>query len=290
MTKIMNTVIQQHGDISSVPLEIFGEGEVILKIGDYLSMRGNPGSIEWICNHSRNTQLALLKGYVDIALTYEREQEEIAISEGWAENAGCIFHDHFTLVGPEHDPASVSEVKSIEEAFDRIASSQCLFYNRNDGSATMYKEREIWSRCHRHPWEANSNSSKWYIKTTYNPADAVSFATATGAYLLIDRSTLLKQVSRRTVANWAVFFEPTDPFHLLMNSCYALHTPLGSSSSNEEITKFIEYLKSDRGRKVIASYGVDKLGTPFFASVEQGFATTPLVGLHRNIYRAEQNI
>ncbi|KAJ5650638.1 uncharacterized protein N7484_004361 [Penicillium longicatenatum] len=64
----------------------------------------------------------LLKGYVDIALTYEREQEEIAVSEGWAENAGCIFHDHFTLVGPEHDPASVSQAKCIEEAFDRVAS------------------------------------------------------------------------------------------------------------------------------------------------------------------------
>ena len=33
MAKIINTVIQQHGDISSVPLEVFGEGEVILKIG-----------------------------------------------------------------------------------------------------------------------------------------------------------------------------------------------------------------------------------------------------------------
>ncbi|KAJ5671798.1 hypothetical protein N7507_000925 [Penicillium longicatenatum] len=175
---------------------------------DYRSMRGNLGSIEWICNHSRNTQLALLKGFVDIALTYEREQEEIAVSEGWAENAGCIFHDHFTLVGPEHDSASVSQAKSIEEAFDRNASSQSLLYNRNDGSATMCREREIWRRCHRCPWDGNSDSSKWYIKTTYNPADAVSFATATGAYLLTDRSTLLKQVSRRAAANWAVFFEP----------------------------------------------------------------------------------
>jgi tungstate transport system substrate-binding protein len=45
-------------------------------------MRGDSGSIEWICNHSRSTQLALLKGYVDSALIYEREQEEIAVSEG----------------------------------------------------------------------------------------------------------------------------------------------------------------------------------------------------------------
>ncbi|KAJ5923256.1 hypothetical protein N7454_008501 [Penicillium verhagenii] len=224
-------------------------------------------------------QLALFKGYIDIALTYEREQEEISVSEGWAEDAGCIFHDHFTLVGPKHDPANARQAKSIEEAFDRIASTQSLFYSRNDGSATMCKEREIWRRCHRRPWDEKSNSSKWYIKTSYNPADAVSFATASGAYILMDRSTLLKQVSRHTVANWAVFFEPTGPFHPLMNSCYALHAPLGSSRDCEEIIKFIEYLKSRRGQDIIASYGVDKVGVPLFASVDQGFALSRLVGL-----------
>lgn len=255
---------------------------------DYLSIGGTLGSIEWICNHSRNTQLALLKGYVDIALTYEREQEEIAVSEGWAENAGCMFHDHFTLVGPEHDPANARGAKSIEEAFDYIASSQSLFHSRNDGSATMCREREIWRRCHRRPWEEKSNSSNWYIKTGYNPAEAVSFATASGAYLLIDRSTLLMQVSRRTVASWAVFFEPTDSFHPLMNSCYALHTPLGRSSVDEEIIRFIGYLMSSRGQGVIAKYEVDKVGFPFFASVHQGFATTSLISLPR--HTEDQNI
>lgn len=138
--------------------------------------------------------------------------------------------------------------------------------------------------------EARSNSSKWYIKTTYDLADAVSFATTTGTYLLIDRSTLLEQVSRRTVVNWAVFSEPTDPFHSLMNSCHALHTPRGSSNSSEELTKFIEYLKSVRGQEVIAIYGVDKVGFSFSVSVDQGFATTPLDGLRQQIYPAEQNI
>ncbi|KAJ5657122.1 uncharacterized protein N7484_000771 [Penicillium longicatenatum] len=251
-----------------------GVGLVEALAKDYLSFRGNLGSIEWVCNHSRNTQLALLSGFVDIALTYEREQEEIAVSEKWAESAGCVFHDHFCLVGPKNDPANVAQAKSVEEAFDKIAASHSLFYSRSDGSATMSKERDIWRRCHRTPW---NERSEWYIQTKDNPADAVRNAAASGAYLLNDRSTLLKQVSLGTVTNVTVFFEPTDPFHPLMNSCYALHSPL-SISSSKEIAKFIEYLKSDRGQDLIASFGANEVGVPLFAPVKQGFAATRLTG------------
>ncbi|KAJ5981602.1 hypothetical protein N7522_013535 [Penicillium canescens] len=204
MTHFANTIIQQHGDIDSTPSQVFGKGNLILRIGnggaggvglvealakDYLLLQKNQGRIEWICNHSRNTQLALLSGYVDIALTYEREQEEIAVSEGWAKNGGCIFHDQFCLVGPEHDPANVKDAMSIEEAFDRIAKTRSIFHSRDDGSATMCKEHDIWRRCHRTPWNDAPGSSSWYIKAKHNPADAISFASAAGAYTLNDRST-----------------------------------------------------------------------------------------------------
>ncbi|KAL5338516.1 hypothetical protein BJX70DRAFT_398655 [Aspergillus crustosus] len=157
------TAIQQHGAIVSEPCETYGEGKMILRVGnggaggtgliaalakDYLSLNGNPGAIQWICNHSRNTQLALLHGQIDLTLTYEREQEDISVEEGWATNAGCLFHDHFFLAGPSHDPANVRQAKSITEAFDRIATTQSVFYSRSDGSATMWKERNIWHRSH----------------------------------------------------------------------------------------------------------------------------------------------
>ncbi|RLL93058.1 hypothetical protein CFD26_101542 [Aspergillus turcosus] len=112
------TSIQQHGNMATQPTQVFGQGEALAK--DYLSLRDTPGSIEWVCNHSRNTQLALFHGHIDLALTYEREQEEISVLEGWAENAGCIFHDHFCLIGPEQDPANIRQVQSIEEAFEQI--------------------------------------------------------------------------------------------------------------------------------------------------------------------------
>lgn len=173
-----------------------GTGLVEALAKDYIALNNISGSVEWVCNHSRNTQLALLSGHIDIALTYEREQEEIAVLEGWAENAGCIFHDHFCLVGPEHDPANVKSAQSIEEAFDRIAATQSTFHSRDDGSATAHKDHEIWRRCHRSPWTDSSNS--WFVKTKFNPADAITNATKSDAYKAITVASQQPQ----TIVSW----------------------------------------------------------------------------------------
>lgn len=261
---------------SVVLIEIIGKTGLVEALAKhYLSSNSIEGSIEWVCNHSRNTQLALFHGYVDIALTYEREQEEISVAEGWAQNAGCVFHDHFCLIGPENDPANVRGANSIEEAFEQIAASQSSFHSRADGSATMGKEREIWRRCHRSPWLDNVDSATWYVRTKYTPAEALAVAAHANAYLLNDRSTFLDQLSRRAFSNMSVFFEPTNPFHYLMNSCYALYN---ANTGNEHIEKFITFIKSDYGQDVIASYGLDKVGISYFASVKQKIARPSLVG------------
>jgi tungstate transport system substrate-binding protein len=128
---------------------------------DYLESRRKDGLIEWMCNHSRNTQLALLKGFIDFALTYERDQEALAQAEGWSYTAGCVFHDHFCLAGPPSDPAGLASADSLTDAFEKIAASSCLFHSRADHSATMWKEREIWSLTGREPWEDQASTSSW---------------------------------------------------------------------------------------------------------------------------------
>lgn len=136
-------------------------------------------------------------------------------------NAGCMFNDHFCLVGSQNDPANVRNAQSVEETFDRIAVARALFHSRSDGSATTCKEQRIWQRCHRRPWAVEGYSS-WYIKMPSTPAEAVAKAAFDGAYLLSDRSTLLTQTVQGTVSNLTVFFQPTNQFHPLMNSCYAM--------------------------------------------------------------------
>lgn len=155
-----------------------------------------------------------------------------------------------------------------------------LFHSRADASATMWKEREIWSTCGIEPWATTDKcSSSWYQTSLTTPSEALTSADAAGAYLLIDRATLLRQTAERTIHHTTVFFEPTAPDDILMNSCYALtpaHPPADRVAATSD---FLKYLFSHRGQDVIASFGIRDLGGfPLFAPVRDGFATTFLRG------------
>ena len=244
---------------------------------DYLKTIPEDVSIDWVCNHSRNSQLALLHGFIDVALTYERDSEALAASEGWSVSAGCVFHDHFCLAGPLSDPAEIGSTTSLEDAFSRLATSKALFHSRADDSATMWKERTLWSRCGLKPWN-DSNSAGWYKTSVLSPSEAVICADTAGAYLLTDRSTLLRQTALTTLQNTTVFFEPTAADDILMNSCYALFSPHASERQASFVSQFISYLLSSRGQGVITSFGEKDAGLPSFAPVLDGFARSFLRG------------
>ncbi|KAL1861542.1 hypothetical protein Daus18300_008805 [Diaporthe australafricana] len=271
-------------------MEIYGTGPLLLRIGnggagatgltevlanDYLSTLPEERSITWVCNHSRNTQLALLRGYVDVALTYERDQEDLAAAEGWSLTKGCVFHDHFCLAGPVNDPAGVGNATSLPDALRQIAKSRELFHSRADTSATMWKERGLWSACNLRPWEdseTGGSDGQWYQTSLLSPSEALRAADAAGAYLLTDRSTLLRQVSMGTISSTTVFFEPCSEDDVLMNSCYALCP----TSPSPETMEFLKYLFTERAQNVIKAYGKDQCGLPLFAMAVDGYARTSL--------------
>lgn len=256
---------------------------------DYLSTlpdaQSHQSAITWTCNHSRNTQLALLQGHIDLALTYERDQEDISVEEGWAESAGCIFHDHFVLAGPMRDPAGVEGAGDVWEGFRRIREAtkqegkeSVKFTARCDSSATMIKERSIWDEIGLEPWTDETGKSSWYIRTLFSPAEAVRAASQGQTYLLTDRSTFLQQTSLGNVKDMTVFFEPQDGEDVLMNSCYALFDPRASPEVKGRLDAFLRYVRSERGQGVIGEFGRVECGMAFFAEVGEGYAREGIVG------------
>lgn len=190
------------------------------------------------------------------------------------------MHDHFCLAGPALDPARLGETRSsLSECLARVAEAKALFHSRADASATMWKERGLWKDVvgqQPQPWERldDASVSSWYKTSVLSPAEALKKADREGAYLLTDRSTLLRQVWLGNVANTTVFVEPDAGDHVLMNSCYALCSPLASP----EIKAFVEYLLGDRAQSLIESYGKEEAGLPLFAKAADGFARTRLTG------------
>jgi tungstate transport system substrate-binding protein len=245
---------------------------------NYPRLKTGDISIDWVCNHSRNTQLALLHGYIDIGLTYERDQEAITAAEGWSITAGCAFHDHFCLAGPASNPANIQPTASLEAAFLKIAESKVLFHSRADASATMWKERAIWTRSGIEPWK-DTSAAIWYQTNIFSPSEALKAADAAGAYLLTDRSTLLRQTALQTIHSTTVFIEPKSAEDVLMNSCYALIPAHVSGERFAAALHFLDYLFSQEGQRVIAAFGKEELGGfPLFASVGDGFAKSFLRG------------
>lgn len=215
--------------------------------------------------------------YVDVAFTYEREQEELSVTEGWAVDTGCVFHDHFCLVGPSVDPAKIRNLSSVYDAFAQIAEIGCLFHSRADGSATMHKERSIWRQIQREPW-LDASAVHWYKTSSHTPSDALIDADAAGAYLLVDRSTLLSQTIRRMIKDSTVYFEPTSPDHVLMNSCHAIYATRASGPVLAAIVRFLTYVQSPRGQRHIAEFGRGTSGKSLFSPVVDGLAEPELRG------------
>lgn len=238
---------------------------------------GRPGSIEWVANHSRNTQIALFYDYIDIALTYERDQEALAESEGWSVSRSCLFHDHFVVAGPYSDPAGIRATKSPAEALERIAETRSPYHSRQDGSATMWKEAELWTQVGVSPW-TKENDADWFEKSDIPPAKALQQADAAGAYLITDRSTILRQTGLGTISHTTVFFEPVSEEDVLMNSCYALCSPDAARDTSSQVNHFIQYALSKQGQCIIASHGLQDSGLPLFATVEEKFARARLNG------------
>ncbi|KPI39020.1 uncharacterized protein AB675_4467 [Cyphellophora attinorum] len=292
------TSIVSHGEVDALARETYGQGPIVLRIGnggagavgliaalanDYLAVYHEPGqaSITWVCNHSRNTQLALLQHHIDIALTYERDQEQLAESEGWSKTIGCIFHDHFVLAGPVNDPAGVMQQNgSLEQALQTIAKTRSLFHSRADSSATMFKERSRWVAAGLGPWK-DSTDEAWYKQSLHSPAGAVIEAGKAGAYLITDRSTLLHQTQLGVVSDMTVFYEPQSETDVLMNSCFALvgTTLAKGDASPEERDRFVQYMQSDRGQDLIRRFGqVEEGDVECFARVQDGFARNKMRG------------
>lgn len=84
----------------------------------------------------------------------------------------------------------------------------------------MWKERALWEMAEIHPWE-DDEATRWYQTSLLTPADALQGADKAGAYLLTDRSTLLRQTGMQSIKETTVFFEPGKENDVLMNSCYA---------------------------------------------------------------------
>lgn len=253
-------------EISSAALETYGHAHApqVIRLGNgglgptglvrqlcetYLEEQrlGDQLKIEWVCNHSRHTQVALQAGVIDIGLTYERDEEARAEREGWSTTVDILCHDHFVLAGPIDNPAGLGGGECIACAFHAIAASRANFHTRGDGSATMHKEHQLWEMAGVSPRQRSSSS--WYKRIPCTPLEALVRANVDKAYLLTDRATFLLAKHKGEIKDMVVYVEGGAE---LMNSCAAV---VRSDERRYVVWKLVNWLKGEIAQGVIRSYG-----------------------------------
>lgn len=174
---------------------------------------------------------------------------------------GKIFaYNYFVIAGPRSDPANISSVASVVEAFKRIyyagEEGRAKFVSRGDNSGTHVKELSIWKLAGLDP-----HGKPWYLETGSGMAETLLVANEEEGYVLTDIGTYLKLKKEGRLPNLVIVYS-NDTELINIYSVYLVSTCSGEEREYAE--KFIEFITSSRGQELIASYGVDKYGQQLF--------------------------
>ncbi len=186
---------------------------------------------------------------VDMVMVHAPAQVDKAIKDGWATGKTLIGSNEFYIVGPKTDPAGISQSASAADAYQRIAKQGAPFVSRGDNSGTHQKEMQIWQKAGTQP------AGAWYIVTKDFMTASLKRANAEGAYFMSDSSTWIME---KGAAPDLVILYKGDKF--LVNTYHAIAAPQGATPGRDTAEKFIAFVASPAGQKIIASYGRDRFG------------------------------
>lgn len=208
-------------------------------------------------------------GDVDVLLVHAKKAEEKFMVEGHGEKRFGVMYNDFVIVGPENDPANLANIKTVDKALERIASSKSNFISRGDDSGTHKKELNLWK-------VANINIKKdggsWYREAGQGMGKVLQIAGEMDAYTLTDRGTWLA-------------YESKSPLKIAFEGDSVLFNPYGiiavSSKKYPDLNTLgaktlIQWITSNKGQHLIGKFKIagKVLFTPNAASVAKADTQT----------------
>ena len=196
----------------------------------------------------------------DVLLVHSQQREQAFVANGYAPRRYALMYNDFVIIGPASDPANLSGKKNAVEALHAIADTQSRFISRGDDSGTHIKELDLWKMA---AFDPGRYSGDWYREVGTGMGATINIAVGLGAYTLSDRATWLKFANKSDFAILVEgderLFNPYGIMRVTADKCPDAHI--------ESAQIFIDWLTSDKGQKLIASYKIDGK-TLFFADAE----------------------
>ena len=211
--------------------------------------QGADAKMLWIKAGTGASLKLLQEKKVDMVMVHAPAQVDKAIKDGWASGKTLIGSNEFYIVGSKTDPAGIGAATSAAEAYQRIAKAGARLVSRGDNSGTHQKEMQIWQKAGVEP------AGAWYIVTRDFMTASLKRANAEGAYFMSDSSTWIME---KSVAPDLVILYRGDKF--LINTYHALTSPPGATAGQETAQKFVAFVASPDGQKIISGYGRERFG------------------------------
>ena len=183
-------------------------------------------------------------GDVDIVFVHARPAEDKFVAAGYGVDRRDVMHNDFIIIGPKSDPDKLKDAESAIDAFRRLARGKAEFISRGDDSGTNKKEKAIWKAAGITP------KGKWYVEAGQGMGAVLQMAYQKKAYTLTDRGTYLAMKDKIDLA-------------ILSQGDKILFNPYGIIAVNPEkhpdvnyktAKKFIQYVTSPEGQKIIAGF------------------------------------
>ncbi|MGY8994421.1 MAG: substrate-binding domain-containing protein [Rhodospirillales bacterium] len=199
-------------------------------------------------------------GNADVLFVHHRPSEMAFVADGFGVKRFDVMYNDFILVGPKSDPAGIHDGTNLALALKKIAATKAPFTSRADGSGTHKMELSLWVAA---DIDVKAASGTWYRETGSSMGATLNTASAMEAYTLTDRGTWIKFGNKGPliikVEGDPRLFNPYGV--ILVNPQRHPHTKAADGQ------RFIDWLLSKTGQKIIAEYRIDgKLA--FFSNAE----------------------
>jgi tungstate transport system substrate-binding protein len=227
-----------------------GELGLLQALGEAFSReQGGKTSLKWIKAGSGQSLQLLKDKKVDLIMVHAPKAEKQAVEDGWATKRTLIGSNEFFIVGSANDPANIKEAKSAVGAYQKIAAAQAKFFSRGDNSGTHKKEMGLWQEAGIKP------AGDWYVVTKDFMTATLKRANDEKGYFMVDSSTWVAE--KKNLPKLSVLFRGDKA---LVNTYHALAQPPGATPGAATGVKFIDFVASPKGQKIIREYGQDKYG------------------------------
>jgi tungstate transport system substrate-binding protein len=194
-------------------------------------------------------------GDADVLLVHSPASEKTFMEAGDGVRREDVMYNDFVIVGPEDDPAKISGMTSVGDAFKAIAGAGAIFISRGDDSGTHTKEKAIWKAISIEP------AGDWYVSAGQGMGAVLTMADEKQGYTLSDRATYLTQTQKGLKLKIMV-----EGDKLLLNpyGVIAVNPAKNAKIQAELANKFIDWIISVPVQEKIAAFNKDVFGISLF--------------------------